>query len=63
METNIDTRTVVINSGTYDRILDIANQTQVENHSYKTNDDKVAYMLDTIANTYYKNHKIDNLLF
>ena len=63
METNIKTRTVTIDNEVYDKIAEIANKINLEKNNHLTNDEQITYALNTIVNTYYKNYKIDNLLF
>jgi nitric oxide synthase oxygenase domain/subunit len=63
METNIKTRTVTIDNEVYDKIAEVANKINLEKTNHLTNDERVTYALNSIVNTYYKNYKIDNLLF
>ena len=63
METNIKTRTVTIDNEVYDKIAEVANKINLEKNNHLTNDEQITYALNTIVNTYYKNYKIDNLLF
>ena len=63
METNIKTHTVTIDNEVYDKIAEIANKINLEKNNHLTNDEQITYALNTIVNTYYKNYKIDNLLF
>jgi len=63
METNLKTHTVTIDNEAYDRILEIANQMNLEEDTPQTNDQRVAIMINKIVDAYYKNYKIDNLLF
>jgi hypothetical protein len=63
METNLKTHTVTIYNEVYDRILEIANQSNLEEDTLQTNDERVAITINKIVNAYYKNYKIDNLLF
>ncbi|MBY0379301.1 MAG: hypothetical protein K2P99_02755 [Burkholderiales bacterium] len=63
METNIQTHTVTIDNEVYDKIAEVANKINLEKNNHLTNDEQITYALNTIVNTYYKNYKIDNLLF
>lgn len=63
METNLKTHIVTIDNEVYDRILEIANQSNLEEDTLQTNDERVAITINKIVNAYYKNYKIDNLLF
>ena len=63
METNIKTHTVTIDNEVYDKIAEIANKINLEKNNHLTNDEQITYALNIIVNTYYKNYKIDNLLF
>ena len=63
METNIKTRTVTIDNEVYDKIVEVANKINLEKNNHLTNDEQITYALNIIVNTYYKNYKIDNLLF
>lgn len=63
METSLKTRIITIDNEAYDRILEIANQSNLEEITPQTNDERVAITINKIVNAYYKNYKIDNLLF
>ncbi len=63
METSLKTRIITIDNEAYDRILKIANQSNLEEITPQTNDERVAITINKIVNAYYKNYKIDNLLF
>jgi flagellar basal body-associated protein FliL len=63
METNLKTHIVTIDNEVYDRILEIANQMNLEEITPQNNDERVAITINKIVNAYYKNYKIDNLLF
>ena len=63
MGTNIKARTVTIDHEVYDKIAEIANKINLEKINHLTDHEQITHALNTIVNTYYKNYKIDNLLF
>ncbi|MBY0379682.1 MAG: hypothetical protein K2P99_04710 [Burkholderiales bacterium] len=64
MAFNTKTRGVQIDNGVYERMVAVSNQINLGDNTQSLNhDDKVSSVLNNIANTYYKNYMIDNLLF